>query len=223
MNVIRSNWLCSLLIFAVGITFCFLYDRDNILSIIVYILGALFTTTGCINIIVTSMRHSRKTSGTFGSTIGWIAGLGGIGLGAALLLTPSTFTPILVYVFAGLLVLGGLWHFLVLSCYFKKGGMSGWLYFLPLVILVAGVVMFCSPDIRNNIRVSVLMSGIGAIIFSFTTLLEYIFFKHHEKALLKAETVANTPTSNTPVTVATPSPTPASDDKDITPGQPTAE
>lgn len=187
MNVIKSNWVCSVLIFATGITLCCLYDRENILAIIVYILGVLFTATGCVNIIVSSLRHNKGVSNSFSTAVGWIAGLGGIGLGAAMLIVPREFTSVLVYIFAALLILGGLWHFLLLSRYFKSAGLPGWLYIPPLVIVVAGVVMFCSQTVRDNIKVSILMSGIGALIFSVVTLLEYLFSRHHASIMMKGE------------------------------------
>lgn len=186
MNVIKSNWFCSLLIFAVGIVLCCLYDRPDVLLIIIYIMGALFTITGCINIIATSLRYNKGETNVFSVTAGWIAGLGGIGLGAAMLIVPGSFVPVIVYVFAGLLILGGLWHFIVLSSYFKKSGIPGWLYFIPLIILVGGVVIFCSETIRDNVKVSILMAGIGAILYGVTSLLEYIFSKVHAKKELRA-------------------------------------
>lgn len=209
MNVIKSNWFCSLLIFAVGVTLCCLYDRTNVLVIIVYMLGTLFTVTGCINIITTSMRYSKGETNVFSVTVGWLAGLGGVGLGAAMLIVPGSFVNILVYVFAALLVLGGLWHFLVLSSYYKKSGIPGWLYFIPLIILVGGVVMFCSQSIRDNTKVSILMSGIGAILYGIATLLEYIFSKAHAKQVEKAaETVDELKVRQEPVTQEPEHPTP---------------
>lgn len=174
MNVFKSNWFSSLLIFIAGVVFCCLYDKSNVMTVIVYILGAVFTATGCINIIMTSLRHTKRDSNVIYTTVGWLAGLGGIGLGAAMLIVPKSFTPIMVYVFAVLLILGGLWHFIVLSCCFKNVKMWGWLYFLPLIILVGGVVMFCWNGLRDNVSASTLVAGIGGLLFGVTTLLEYI-------------------------------------------------
>lgn len=181
MNVIKGNWFNSILLAVVGIVLCCLYSRPDTLIIIIYILGALFTATGCINIIVTSLRQNKGTSGSFSTTIGWLAGLGGIGLGAVMLIVPHDFTSILGYVFAGLLILGGLYHFIIMATYNKSAGLQGWLYFLPLLLVVAGVVIFCSSTVRNDDKVTVLISGIGAILFSLTTLLEYIYSKAHDR------------------------------------------
>lgn len=178
MNVIRSNWFCSLLVFAAGITLCCLYDRENILTLIIYILGAVFTMSGCINIIATQFKRSKGETGTVNAVIGWMAGLGGIGLGAAMLVTPHSFTGILVYVFGALLVLGGLWHVFCLSYFYKKSNLPAWLYIPALIILIGGVVIFCSDPVRQNVRVTILMAGIGALIFSLETLLEYLVSRH---------------------------------------------
>lgn len=187
MNVIRSNWFCSLLVFAAGVTLCCLYDRENILTIIIYILGVVFTMSGCINIIATQFKRNKGETGTVNAVIGWLAGLGGIGLGGAMLITPKSFAEVLVYVFGALLVLGGLWHIFCLSYFYKKANLPAWLYVPALIILVGGVVVFCSTPVRDNVQVVTLMSGIGAIIFSLETLVEYLCSRHNDAVQRRAE------------------------------------
>lgn len=185
MNLIKTNWFCSLLVFITGGVLLFLCNRTDVLKILVYILGAVFTLTGCINIVASSMRHSSGKSHPVVTMVGWIAGLGGIGLGAAMLIVPAPFMPLLVYVFAALLILGGLWHFIVLSGYYKNTGLPGWLYFLPLLILVGGVVLLCSGSVRDNLRLSIIITGAGALLYGITTLLEYLYAASRERRLKK--------------------------------------
>lgn len=193
MNIVKGNWLSNILLMAGGIVLCILFQKDNVLTTVVYILGALFTMTGCINVIIASQSHSKGSKGTFTTVIGWIAGIGGIGLGAAMLLTPHSFTGILVYVFSIGLIFAGLWHFFTLSYAFRPVKFPGWFYFLPLIILVGGVVILCSANIRDNIPVSVIMTGTGLIIFALTSFLEngYVSLIHHrEKKAEKQELTA---------------------------------
>lgn len=178
MNVVKGAWFSALLILIAGIVLCFLFNHNNVLVTIVYIVGALFTATGAVNVIVASSRRSNGKSGAVTTAVGWIAGLGGIGLGAVMLISPHSFTDILVYVFAIALILAGLWHFFTLSYSFRPLRMPGWLYFLPLIVLVGGVVILCSTSVRENVPVSVLMTGIGGIIFAVTTFLEIMIGTH---------------------------------------------
>lgn len=197
MNLIKTNWFCSLMVFITGGVLCFLSNRPDVLKIIVYILGAVFTLTGCLNIIGAATRHSSGESHAVASTVAWLAGIGGIGLGAAMLIVPRQFTPILIYLFAALLVVGGLWHFIVLGGYYKQTGLPGWLYFLPLIMLVAGVVLFCAPSVHQNIKLCIIITGIGGLLYGLTTLLEYIYASAHARKLRKqaAETAPQTETS----------------------------
>lgn len=201
MNIVKSNWFCSLLIFIVGMILCCWYGHDDVLKDIIYILGALFTATGCINIVTSSIRYSQGTTGAVSTTVGWLAGLGGIGLGAAMLLVPHSFTGILVYVFAILLVLGGLWHFFILAYSLRKYSMPGWLYFLPLPILIAGVIMFCSTSLREKIPVCILISGIGAILFGLISLTEFIVASVNARKMNRHGTMLQSETTKSAETI----------------------
>ena len=185
MNVVKSNWLSSLLILAAGVVLCCLYDKGNLINVIIYIIGALFTSTGCINIINISMRRSEGKTGTITTVIGWIAGLAGIGVGAAMLITPPSFHKILIYVFAVALILGAIWHVFLIAYYYKGYHLPVWLYISPLLILAGGIIIVCSTDIRTKIAPAILITGICCVIFAVTTLLEYIFAKEYESEQAK--------------------------------------
>ena len=180
MNSLKSNWLSSVLILAAGIALICLYSNERTLNVIVYIIGALFTATGCINIVSVSLRHSHDGSNLATTVIGWIAGLGGIGLGAAMLITPESFHAILVYVFAVALVLAALWHFFCLISVYRRYGLPGWLYVAPVLLLAGGIIIFCSTSVRQNTSIAILITGIGCLIYAVTTLLEYILAKESE-------------------------------------------
>lgn len=184
MNVIKSNWLSSILILVAGVALCCLYERDNVINVIIYIIGTLFTSTGCINIISISMRHSVGTAGTVSAIIGWIAGLAGIGAGAAMLITPASFHKILICVFAVVLVCAALWHVFLLAYYYRGYRLPGWLYVSPLLLLVGGITIFFSNEIRDTGSTAILITGIGSIIFAVTTLLEFILAKESNKNII---------------------------------------
>lgn len=188
MDSNKGNWLSNLLILAAGVAMCFLLKRDNILTTIVYVLGFMFLATGIINLIMVTRRKAKGKTGSVGSTVGWIAGIGGIGLGAAMVFSTASFTPVLVYVFAFGLILAGLWQFIAIGYGFKPCRMPGWMYFVALVILVAGVVILCSSTIRENDRVCVIITAIGAILFAvlgFIQQLVYTSLMKNQKAVAK--------------------------------------
>ena len=181
MNVIKSNWLSSLLILIAGVALCCLYERANTINIIIYIIGALFTSTGCINIISISMSHNGGKASAATTIIGWIAGLAGIGLGAAMLITQATFHKIIIYVFGIVLLCAALWHIFLLAYYYRSYKLPFWLYISPLLLIIGGILILCSADIRTRVTPAILITGIGAIIFAVTTLLEFIVAKEKKK------------------------------------------
>lgn len=78
-----------------------------------------------------------------------ICGVGGLGLGACILLMPDTFRPLLVYLFAALLIVGGALQIFLVSHKSRQVAYPGWLLVAPILVLVAGVVMVSFESFRH--------------------------------------------------------------------------
>ena len=202
--------------FCSGVALCCLYDRADILKIIIYIVGVVYTITGCVNLIICSQKHSDGRSGALTTVLGWIVGLGCIGLGASMLITPDSFSHLLVYVFAVLLLLGGVWHIIILTTYYRKLSMPLWLYILPLILLGAGLYILCSQTVKEHTPTIILITGIAGIVYSVETLLQFAVSKVLEKKQKKeAAASADTQAAVTPAPQQAQTPaTPAKDSED---------
>lgn len=172
MNARSGKWISSVLALAVGIALCVMWRRQDILRMIVYLVGGLFALTGFINLLVSTRRRRKNIAGSGSTFIGTTSGIGGMCIGAAMILLPTFFVGIIVYALAVVLILAGLWHIYILGYGFAPIKFPGWFYIFPVVVLVEGVVILCAGSVRASADVVVLMTGIGIAIYGATSMLE---------------------------------------------------
>ncbi|MBD5198241.1 MAG: hypothetical protein HDS86_03675 [Bacteroidales bacterium] len=172
MNAKTGKWISNVLMLAVGITLCVMWKRQDILYNIIYLIGGLFVLTGLINLLVSSRRRRKNMAGTGSTFVGTTSGIGGICIGAALLLAPAFFVGIIVYALAIFLILAGVWQFYILGYGFAPIKFPGWFYIFPIVLIVEGVVILCAGGVRESADVVVLMTGIGIILYAINSFFE---------------------------------------------------
>ena len=74
MNARIGKWISSVLALAVGVTLCVMWKRQDILSLIIYLIGGLFLLTGLINLLVATRRRRKKVAGSGSTFIGTTSG-----------------------------------------------------------------------------------------------------------------------------------------------------
>lgn len=175
----KSAVWSSVVLFIIGVALIVLKGRDSLLGTIVFIAGIMFIVPSVINMLMLIREANRRKAGYRSPAdrgfvtrcIGWCSSIGGLGLGIAMLLTPGTFSPILVYIFAGILVLGGIYHFYILARAYRPIIFPGWLYILPAALVAEGAVIFFSI-VKDDVPAVVLMTGIGMVVFAVATFVE---------------------------------------------------
>jgi len=114
--------------------------------------------------------------------LGVLPAVGGLCFGIIMVLKPVLFVGVLRLLMGVLLVALGLFHvfYLLLS----RGSMRvrGWYYLCPLLVLVGGVLSLCLPVLREREPVVVLLTGVGLLLFNFTSLQEYIAQRRWRRA-----------------------------------------
>ena len=78
---------------------------------------------------------------------------------------PPFFGTILVYLFALILIIGGITQICVMVFGYKEARLSGWLYIIPVVLIVGGVIMMCSDSLLEDIHLMVIITGVGMILY----------------------------------------------------------
>lgn len=174
MNAKIGKWICAVLALAVGVTLCMTWQRENILRTIVYLIGGLFFTTGLINMLVATRRRRKNMSGSGTTFVGTTSGIGGMCIGAAMMLMPMFFVGIIVYALALVLIISGLWHIYLLGYGFTPVKFPGWFYIFPIVVIIEGVVILCAGSVRASADIVVLMTGIGITVYALTMMFELI-------------------------------------------------
>lgn len=147
----------------VGIVLIFM--KGAAISAVVMVMGVFFLAAAILNLI---LAFRKQTANPFVSTL---TAIGAIALGLWLLFDPDGFTAILVYVFAGLMILAGLYHICMLAFGFKDTKFPFAFYIMPILLVLAGaVILIIGSDTMMN--AIVLVTGIALIVYAVCNFLE---------------------------------------------------
>lgn len=169
----RGNALISFLVLALGVAFVALYQRSTMQHAILVLGGLAFVIPAVIALLaVFTRREVQHVSGLM-RVVQIVCGVGGLGLGICILVIPDTFRPLLVYLFAALLVLGGIYQVSTLARRDRQAQYPGWLLIAPGIDVIGGVLMFALPALHGAAHepIVMLLTGIGFILFGLTGLL----------------------------------------------------
>ncbi len=147
----------------VGIVLIFM--KSAAISAVVMVMGIFFLVTAILNLI---MVFRKATVNPFVTTL---TAVGAIALGLWLVFDPNGFTAIIVYVFAGLMILAGLYHISMLSFGFKDTKFPFVFYIMPILLVIAGgvILIIGSERMMNAI---VLVTGIALVVYAICNFLE---------------------------------------------------
>ena len=166
----KSNFWTNLFILAGGIVLICMHDRVNLLSWAVFILGILFAIPGLIGILG-AMRRSAGNSST--STVNTASAVGSLLIGLIMIFWPEPFVSVFVYFLGAILILFGAMQIWFLAVGGRAVALPGWLYILPVCVIIAGVVLICTP-IRETQSVFTLIAGIAMVCNAVNGLLIYL-------------------------------------------------
>lgn len=188
----RASLLSTLITLATGIILCVAYGIQDSTRIIIFIAGASFMIASLVNIVMlcdSRDRQGRRKRSVFSSTVGWIASVAGVALGLTMLLTPQTFVSSLVILFGAILVLTGIYQFVVYARGLPGYSFAAWTYLLPLMILADGAVMLFYSGLRqpDNGRYTVLLMGIGLILAAIANAIVYVEVARYNRRLRRGE------------------------------------
>ena len=166
----KSSFWTNLFILAGGIVLICMHDRVNLLSWAVFILGVLFAIPGLIGLIG-AMRGSAR-NGSVG-TVSTASAAGSLLIGLIMIFWPDPFVSVFVYFLAAVLILFGLMQIWLLAVGGRGMRLPGWLYILPVCVLITGVVLICTP-IKETQAVFTLVAGIAMVCDAVNGLLIYL-------------------------------------------------
>lgn len=141
-----------------------IFMKGAAISAVVMVMGVFFLVAAVLNVYFAFKKYSSPYASI-------LTALGAVVLGLWLLFDPTGFTAILVYFFAALMILAGLYHICMLAFGFKDVRFPFAFYILPIMLVLGGgVILIIGSDRMMNLIV--LLTGIALIIYSVCCFLE---------------------------------------------------
>ena len=207
----KANGAVALLIFVLG-CLVLVYDNPTISRAVLIVCGVAFFLPGLLSVLGAFFGGRAKVDeksvknkkvapvkpgkSSFARAIGLICGFGGIGLGVCIWLMPDVFQPVIVWLFAALLIVGGVYQLSLLSSGRREVAYPGWLIIGPILTVAAGVVLICVPYFRQygqgferNEFWMMLVTGVCMLIFGIVgVVMAYLtgVHRHRERKAAKA-------------------------------------
>ncbi len=224
----KANGAIALLIFVLGVL-VLVYDNPTINRAVLIFCGIAFFLPGLLSVLgaffsgrgaaskegkdgkANDARAPKAGRSSFSRAISLVCGFAGIGLGVCIWLLPDIFQPVIVWLFAGLLIIGGVYQLWQLSSGKREVAFPGWLIIGPVVTVAAGVVLVCvpyfhlyGPGFERNEFWMMLVTGVGMLLFGVVGVIIACLvggYRHKErkaaKAVAKAEKEAASKVSET--------------------------
>ena len=168
-----KKWISILinsLVFLTGLILVMLNSRAKVLETVVVIFGILIIVPSLITLISI---FSKKIAGQFGM-LALLPTVGSLILGIVLVCNPSLFVSLLVYLFAAILLLIGIYDLWRLISTDKNTRYALAFYVVPILLIIGGVVLF-AVDVETVESMMVLIAGIGLMLCGINSLAQMIF------------------------------------------------
>lgn len=184
----KSSILSAVLILTLGVVLVII-NRSLRPEGIVICGGVMFLVAAVLNIFFfmgedAADNGKRRNGGALTRIFGWLSSIAGLILGLCMLVFESSFTPLIPYIFGGVLILAAAFHFYVLSLSYRPIVFPGWTYVIPVLILVAGVWVFFM-DGNTSSSLMMILTGSGLCVFSVGVIIESVFIHSYNKQLRK--------------------------------------
>ena len=172
MKKLSINLLVNVILLLAGIILIVFHGVPDIFLWCARVIGAMFVLPALTYLIMVAVRHAdARTSADY---MGVLPAVGGLCFGLLMIMKPGKFEEILQLLMGVLMVVLGLFHifYLLLS----KGTLKikGWYFLCPIVVALYGILCLAMPAIRDNDSTVALLTGIGLLLFNFTSLQEYL-------------------------------------------------
>lgn len=150
---------------------------NEVLNYMVKIIGAVFCITGIISFLVSIRDQDERSARGLTS----FNGIGSIILGILLWSMAGFFTDILMFLLGFILMVAGIGQLVMLTSARKFGYIGLWSYVYPIIILMAGLIIFANPfEAKTSI---VQFFGAVVIFYGITDLLN-----HYKVSQLRKQT-----------------------------------
>ena len=153
--------------------------REQFLPVIIQFIGAAFVVSGVIALFNLYVIAKRGMSRVLDTVVLGAAGSAGVILGAWLLLSPGFFLSLVMTILGVLLLLSGIYQLALLLGAHRRVGVSGYLYIVPVALVVAGVFVIVNPF--GAAGLPFLLVGVGAVFAGLSDIVSYFYLLHRRR------------------------------------------
>ena len=183
MKKISINLLTNVILLLAGIILIVFHGVPNILEWGCRVMGAMFMLPAVVYLIMVAVRHAdARTSADY---MGVLPAVGGLCFGLVMIIKAHLFDGILQLLLGMLLLVLGLFHVIYLLLSRKSLNIKSWYYICPLIVLLCGILSLTLPSLRTSVSTVVLITGIGLLLFNFTSLQEYLAERRVRRSVVK--------------------------------------
>ena len=179
-----GQWFTALLTLAAGVFLIMFHNHLDLITWIVAAMGWLILLWG-VYLVAVNVVRSRQTRDVWQVIVGVLALALGIWVAAA----PSTFSHLLIYIFAIVLILAGAWHVFSLRVIGHDINVPIYFYVIPALLIVAGVCFFITGA-KVVTTAIILVMGIALVCSAAATLME-LFGRRRDRRLHSGEATDN--------------------------------
>ena len=176
--------ITNIIMLALGAVLIVFFDDDRMAELIAVALGVLFLAPSIYSLIMLLFTNVPVEDAMHNPRYNLIPTIGGLSFGLLIVVKASLFVALLKYLFAILLLAGGLYYVFYLLFTRGRVSMPKWYFFLPSLVAIAGVVALVLP-IESNPTLF-LMTGVSLIALSVTSVVisysEYVAYRAELKA-----------------------------------------
>ena len=173
----QGQLYANLVVLAAGILLI-IFNDQNLVSTLIVILGVVLMlpcVASLISLLVRRAKDSKegiKTNKALFAS-GVISSLCGVALGAWMIVSPGSLVGIMVYLFAVLLIVAGIYQIIMLSVGHRPIKFPVWMYIMPTLMTAAGIVILAT-DVKTIESVVVLITGISLVAFALNRIVEMV-------------------------------------------------
>lgn len=178
--------IVNVAVLVAGLCLVFFHGNVNVMKVIVILLSICIIIPSLVymGMVLTKRREENDTV----RNIGIVPAAGGLCFGMVLMLKNEMFLKTLGIIFGLLIIALGVFHTVYMIMMSKRARVEMWYYIFPILMMIGGLLILIAFRAPEHAKMVVLITGLSMILFSFTTLLEYLADR---KAVKTAANLAN--------------------------------
>ncbi|MGN0213724.1 MAG: hypothetical protein ACI4AH_02815 [Muribaculaceae bacterium] len=180
--------ITNIVMLALGVVLILFNGDERMAEMIAIALGVLFLAPSLFSLIMLFFVNVPMEDSRYNPRYNLLPVIGGLSFGLVIVFKAPLFVPFLKYLFAVLLIVGGLYYVFYLAFARSRLIVPSWYYVLPCAVAASGIVALVMPISSNSIIF--ITAGVSMIALALMSVL--LAFAERAAAKMRAEELAKT-------------------------------